>query len=101
MDELHAMGFSVMLWVTPNIACAGPRFRELCALGYLLRDAEQQIALRAGNGGNALAAAFRLKEDDVFRLLRQGIQHQVFRAVPVKPYVRREQQLLHRFPNIP
>lgn len=55
MDELHAMGFSVMLWVTPNIACAGPRFRELCALGYLLRDAERQIALRAWwNGYSAV-----------------------------------------------
>lgn len=55
MDGLHAMGFAVMLWVTPVIACAGPRFRELCAREYLLKDGKKQIALRTWwNGYSAV-----------------------------------------------
>ena len=55
MDGLHAMGFAVMLWVTPVIACAGPRFRKLCAREYLLKDGKKQIALRTWwNGYSAV-----------------------------------------------
>ncbi len=46
MDSLHDMGFSVMLWVTPNVACAGPRFQELQKKGYLVRSADGTPAIR-------------------------------------------------------
>lgn len=46
MDSLHDMGFSVMLWVTPNVACAGPRFQELWKRGYLVLTREGNPAIR-------------------------------------------------------
>ena len=44
--RLHEMGFSVMLWVTPNVACAGPRFKELRQAGWLVRSAGGEVAVR-------------------------------------------------------
>ena len=44
--RLHEMGFSVMLWVTPNVACAGSHFKQLRQAGWLLRDAQGNIAVR-------------------------------------------------------
>ena len=44
--QLHEMGFLVMLWVTPNIACAGDRFRQLRENGWLVRDASGKPACR-------------------------------------------------------
>ncbi len=46
IDELHALGFKVMLWVTPNISPDGCAFREIRNKGYLLRDKDGKIALR-------------------------------------------------------
>ena len=46
VDQLHALGFSVMLWVSPIVACAGPRFKELRDRGFLLRDQHGEIACR-------------------------------------------------------
>ncbi len=37
-DELHRMGFKVMLWVAPYVSPDSPEFRELEAKGYLLKD---------------------------------------------------------------
>ena len=55
MDSLHDMGFSVMLWVTPNIACAGSRFQELREKGYLVLDREGEPAIRSWwNGYSAV-----------------------------------------------
>ena len=44
--DLHQMGFAVMLWVTPNVACAGPHYYPLRDKGYLLRDKDGKIAIR-------------------------------------------------------
>lgn len=46
MDALHEMGFAVMLWVTPNVACAGPRFQALREKGYLVLNSEGGPAIR-------------------------------------------------------
>lgn len=46
VDELHAMGFKVMLWVTPNISPDGYAYREIKDKGYLLRDKDGKVALR-------------------------------------------------------
>lgn len=43
--DLHQMGFAVMLWVTPNVACAGPHYYPLRDKGYLLRDKDGKIAI--------------------------------------------------------
>lgn len=37
-DELHRMGFSIMLWVAPYVSPDSPEFRELEKRGYLLKQ---------------------------------------------------------------
>ena len=37
-DELHRLGFQIMLWVCPFITADTPEFRELEAKGYLLKN---------------------------------------------------------------
>lgn len=44
-DELHKMGFKVMLWVAPYITADSPEFRSLEEKGYLLKNK---------NGGTAI-----------------------------------------------
>lgn len=39
VDELHGMGFKVMLWVCPFVSADSPEYRELSAKGYLLKSA--------------------------------------------------------------
>ncbi len=46
IDTLHQMGFKVMLWVTPIVACAGKRFVELWDKGYLIKETEDKPAIR-------------------------------------------------------
>ena len=38
MDELHALGFKVMLWVCPFVSADSKEYRELSEKGALLRD---------------------------------------------------------------
>jgi len=38
IDELHALGFKVMVWICPFVSPDSPEFRELEAKGYLLRN---------------------------------------------------------------
>lgn len=45
-EKLHAMGFKVMLWVTPIVACAGKRFMELCGKNYLVKNKNGEPAIR-------------------------------------------------------
>lgn len=40
MDELHAMGYKVMLWVCPFVSPDSPEYRELEKKGYLIMDAK-------------------------------------------------------------
>ena len=46
VKELHNMGFKVMVWVSPIIASAGPRYKELRDKGYLVRDRFGEVAIR-------------------------------------------------------
>ena len=41
MDELHAMGFKVMLWVCPYISPDSPEYRELAKKGYFAKDPKE------------------------------------------------------------
>lgn len=55
IDELHAMGFSVMLWVTPMISPDGDCFRSLRNGDLLLHDRDGRIAIREWwNGYSAI-----------------------------------------------
>jgi len=46
VDELHGMGFKVMLWVCPFISPDSLTFREVEKKGYLLKDVSGQTAIR-------------------------------------------------------
>lgn len=46
IDELHRLGFKVMLWVSPIISSAGTRFKYLHGKGYLVKDAKGDVAIR-------------------------------------------------------
>ncbi len=46
MDELHKMGFKVMVWVSPIVGSAGHEYKQIRDKGYLIRDAEGKIAIR-------------------------------------------------------
>lgn len=46
VKELHAMGFRVMLWVTPHISPDSDCFRVLRSTDYLIRDKNGELAIR-------------------------------------------------------
>jgi alpha-glucosidase (family GH31 glycosyl hydrolase) len=46
VDQLHDMGFKVMLWVCPFVSPDSRTFRELEGKGYLLKDSEGNTAIR-------------------------------------------------------
>ena len=46
IDELHSMGFKVMLWITAHISPDSDCFRELRNTDYLIKDSDGKIAIR-------------------------------------------------------
>lgn len=46
LDELHMSGFKVILWETPYISPDSEEFRELSALGGLVKNADGSVAIR-------------------------------------------------------
>ena len=53
-DQLHRMGFKVMVWVCPFVSPDSPEARELEKQGFLLTDKDGQTAiLRWWNGSSA------------------------------------------------
>lgn len=46
VEELHNLGFKVMLWVCPFVSPDSRTFRQLELKGYLLKDAAGQTAIR-------------------------------------------------------
>ena len=44
--ELHALGFTVMVWITPHISPDSNAFRELRGTDFLIRDSSGKFALR-------------------------------------------------------
>ena len=46
VDQLHELGFTVMVWVSPIISSAGTRYKFLRDRNYLVRNAEGEIAVR-------------------------------------------------------
>ena len=54
IDSLHAMGFRVMLWISPYVSPDSPEFRELERKGYLLKTRRGAPAIvRWWNGYSA------------------------------------------------
>ena len=56
MDELHSMGFRVMLWVCPYVSPDSPEYRELEPLGYFVKDVSEDrpAIVRWWNGYSAV-----------------------------------------------
>ncbi len=68
VDELHALGFSVMLWVTPMISPDSACFRELRDTDLLLHDRDGKIAVREWwNGYSCVLDFSNPKTQDWFR----------------------------------
>ena len=56
MDELHALGFKVMLWVCPYVSPDSPEFRELEKKGYFVKETSgnHPAIVRWWNGYSAM-----------------------------------------------
>jgi len=46
IEELHQLGFSVMLWITPQISPDSGAFRELRNTDFLIKDKNDRFAIR-------------------------------------------------------
>jgi len=56
MDELHGMGFKVMLWVCPFVSADSKEYRELAGKGALLKDSKnngESLLVKWWNGFSA------------------------------------------------
>ncbi len=62
IDELHQLGFKVMVWICPFVSADSPEFRELEAKGYLLRNPEGGTAIL--NWWNGYSACYDLTNPD-------------------------------------
>lgn len=55
VEQLHGLGFKVMLWTCPFVSPDSSVFRELSAKGYLVRDRSGETAVRPWwNGWSAI-----------------------------------------------
>ena len=74
MDELHALGFKVMVWICPFVSPDSPEFRELAAKGYLLRNPDGGTAIL--NWWNGYSACYDLTNPEAaayfVQVLRQA-----------------------------
>lgn len=46
VDELHSLGFKVMLWITPHISPDSDCYRAIKNTDYLIRDKDGKVAVR-------------------------------------------------------
>lgn len=74
IDELHALGFKVMVWICPFVSPDSPEFRDLAAKGYLLRNPDGETAIL--NWWNGYSACYDLTNpeaaDYFISVLRQA-----------------------------
>ncbi len=73
MDELHSLGFKVMLWVTPMISPDGNCYRELRNTDLLLRDKDGKIAVREWWNGYSCVLDF--SNPDTCAWFRKKLQY--------------------------
>jgi len=71
-DELHRMGFKVMLWVAPYVSSDSPEFRTLEKKGYLLKNKDGGTAiLRWWNG---FSACYDATNPEAMEYLKQQLR---------------------------
>ena len=63
VDELHEMGFKVMLWVTPLISPDSDCYRELRNTNYLIKNSDGKLAVR--EWWNGFSAVLDLSNPEV------------------------------------
>ncbi len=64
VDELHSMGFEVMLWIAPFISPDSAEFRDLLAKNCLVKDKNGVVAIR--KWWNGYSAVLDLSNPDGF-----------------------------------
>ena len=75
VDELHALGFTVMVWVTPHISPDSNAFRELRSTDFLIRDSSGKFALREWwNGFSCILDLSNPGARDWFRVKLEHVQ---------------------------
>ena len=62
IDELHSLGFTVMVWVCPFVSPDSPEYRDLEHKGYLLRNPNGGTAIL--NWWNGYSACYDLTNPD-------------------------------------
>lgn len=63
VEELHQMGFKVMLWVCPYVSADSPEYRTLSAKGYLIKNKNRKPAIL--NWWNGQSACYDLTNPEV------------------------------------
>lgn len=72
-DELHRMGFKVMLWIAPYVSADSPEFRILEKKGYLLKkkDTGQPAIIHWWNG---FSACYDTTNPEAMEYLKQQLR---------------------------
>lgn len=72
MDELHALGFKVMLWISPFVTPDSPEFRDLRRKGYLVKEhgGNRPAILDWWNG---FSACYDLSNPDAFAYFKKTL----------------------------
>ena len=73
IDELHSLGFTVMLWMTPYISPDSHAFRELREKDFLLKDKDKKIAIR--EWWNGFSCGIDLQNPNAAAWLRDKLQN--------------------------
>ncbi len=68
IDELHEMGFKVMLWISPFVSPDGPEYRFLRSKGYLFKKPNGAPAIF--NWWNGYSAAYDLSNPESYAYLK-------------------------------
>lgn len=77
VEELHRLGFTVMLWITPHISPDSNAFRELRDTDYLVRDKTGEFAIRKWwNGFSCVLDLSNPKACEWLRAKLQYVQNQ-------------------------
>ena len=65
VEQLHAMGFKIMLWVCPFVSADSPEYRWLRSKGYLLKQKESSAPAMV-DWWNGMSACYDLTNPEAF-----------------------------------
>ncbi len=73
VDELKAMGFQVMLWISPFVSPDGPEYRDLQSKGFLFKRADSNKPA-IFNWWNGYSAAYDLSNPDCYEHVKTTLK---------------------------